>query len=66
MAKIKDLDPKTNLGHLKVKTDKGVIGTWEGQWERGVWLHIDGEREGKITPIFVDDLKEVLEWEVIE
>jgi hypothetical protein len=63
--KIKDLPSNTSLGGMKVKTSNGIVGTWKSQWEKGVWLHVEGEREGKVTPIFVDNLKETLEWEVI-
>ena len=63
--KIKDLPLNTNLRDIKVKTPNGVIGYFKSQWEKGVWLHVEGEREGKVTPIFVDNLKETLEWEVI-
>ena len=64
--RIKDLPFNTNLGGIKVKTTDGTIGVWKSQWLKGVWLHVEGEREGKITPIFVEDLKETLEWEIIE
>jgi hypothetical protein len=63
--KIKDLSPNTNLKEIKVKTPDGIIGTWRSQWQKGVWLHIDGDSEGRITPVFVEDLKECLEWEII-
>lgn len=64
--KIKDLDSNINLGGIKVKTPDGVIGIWKSQWEKGVWLQRESDIEnGRITPIFINDLKETLEWEVI-
>ncbi len=62
--KIKDLDPTTNLGGIKVKTIDGKVGYWKSQWNKGVWLAEDKEKNGRIYPIFVEDLQETLEWEV--
>lgn len=62
--KIKDLPPDTNMGGIKVKTTSGQIGYWRSQWNKGVWL-IDKPGDTKTHPVFVDDLKEVLEWEVL-
>ena len=64
--KIKDLPKGTNLGGLKVKTPKGVVGYWKSQWgyddgKAGVWLS-DG-KSGRIYPQFLNNLKETLEWE---
>jgi hypothetical protein len=66
VKRIKDLPSDTNLGNIKVKTPDGVIGYWKSQWQKGVWLQVEGEKEGKVTPVFVKDLKETLEWEIIE
>lgn len=55
---------KGNLGGLKVKTPKGVVGYWRSQWEKGVWLG-DGKSD-RIYPQFVDNLKDCLEWDVAE
>ena len=63
--KIKDLDPQTNLYNVKVKTSEGKVGYWKGQWEKGVWLG-EGTEGGFIKPVLVDNLKDTLEWEVIE
>lgn len=67
--KIKDLPEETNLGDIIVKTPDGIIGRWVSQWgyengKAGVWLRCD-EKSNKITPIILDTLEEVLEWEVI-
>lgn len=59
--KIKDLEKGKNLGGLKVKTQKGVVGYWKSQWLKGVWLS-DGQTT-QIYPQFVSELKDTLEWE---
>jgi hypothetical protein len=65
--KIKDLPKDTSLKDVKVRTTTGVVGYWQGQWKKGVWLadELTNPRR-KINPVFVEDLKEVLEWEVLE
>lgn len=67
--KIKDLEPGTNLGGIKVKTTNGVVGYWKSQWgyaegKAGVWLS-DGKTT-QIYPQFLDNLKDALEWEITE
>lgn len=66
MKKIKDLDPTTNLGGIKVKTKEGKIGFWKSQWHKGVWLSSNKTVGGQIFPQFLEDINEILEWEVIE
>lgn len=66
--KIKDLDPKTNMGTVKVQTPEGIEGWWTSQWSKGVWLTEkppDEKGVAKLIPIFINDLTEPLEWEVI-
>ena len=63
--KIKDLPEDTNLGGVKVKTDSGQIGYWKSQWNKGVWLTKEFG-DAKVFPVYVDDLKYCLEWEVLE
>jgi hypothetical protein len=53
-----------NLGGLKVKTPKGVVGYWKSQWSKGVWLS-DGKSD-RIYPQFVDDIRDALEWGITE
>ena len=60
--KVKDLTK--NLDGVIVKTPKGVVGYWKSQWQKGVWLS-DGKSD-RIYPQFVNDLKDALDWEVIE
>ena len=62
--KIKDLSPETNLGGLKVKTPKGVVGYWKSQWQAGVWL-TNGESD-QIYPQFVNQLTDCKEWELTD
>jgi len=67
--KLKALPPSTNLGGIKVKTPDGQIGYWVSQWPKGVWLSNGNFQEGEVSlifPIFVEDLKEALEWEITE
>lgn len=63
--KIKDLPPNTNLDKIKVRTPEGDEGYWVFQWEKEVWLRRKKE-ESRIFLIFIKDLKETLEWEVID
>lgn len=65
MKKIKDLHPDTNLGGIKVKTSDGKIGYWHSQWNNGVWLKPDLNKNN-MEPVFVTSLLECLEWEIIE
>ncbi len=66
MKKIKDLPPNTKLEGVKVKTLDGQIGYWCSQWSKGVFLSLNSKLEGRIFPVLLSDLKEALEWEVIE
>lgn len=64
--KIKDLAPGTNLGGIKVRTPDGVEGYWVSQWQKGVFLGNNPEGGGEMTPVFIESLPEVLEWDIIE
>ena len=63
-TKLKDLPPGTNLGNLKIKTPKGVVGYWKSQWQAGVWL-TNGESD-QIYPQFVNQLTDCKEWELTD
>jgi len=66
MLKIKDLSSNKNLEGIKVKTPDGVIGYWKSQWNKGVWLQRECDIEnGRIIPVFINNLEECLEWEVL-
>ena len=60
LKELKDI----NLGGIKVKTPKGIIGYWKSQYNGGVWLS-DGIST-RIYPQFVNSLKDCLEWEITE
>lgn len=67
--KIKDLKKGQNLGGLHVRTTSGVEGWWTSQWIKGVWLAtVPPETSGsqQVIPVPVEDLKECLEWDIIE
>ena len=53
------------LDKIKVKTPDGISGWWVSQWQKGVWLR-EKEGDDKVTPVFVEDLKEALNWEIVE
>ena len=62
--KIKDLPqniPLEGIRFIYPKDNKPYY--WFSQWDKGVWGKEDME-SGSIHPLFVDDLKDVLEWEV--
>jgi len=64
--KIKDLPQDASLAgtrFLYPKDNKPYY--WYSQWQRGVWGKED-MASSQILPLFVDDLKEVLEWEVVK
>ena len=74
--KIKDLPEDKNLKGVKIKIPKGhdecpfKEGYWHSQWgyedgKAGVWVKKD-PTESRIYPVFLDKLKEVLEWEIAE
>lgn len=67
--KIKDLPKGTNLEGIKIRTDTGQEGYWKSQWQKGVWLtdvRPDTLGAQQVHPVFVSDLAEALEWEVLE
>ncbi len=53
------------LNKIKVKAPDGTIGWWVSQWDKGVWLRKE-KGDTQIHPIFVEDLKECLTWEIVE
>lgn len=61
--KIKDL--KTGLGGIRFRyPGDGQLYYWHSQWQKGVW----GKKsmaENKAYPLFVADLKDALEWDVV-
>lgn len=63
--KVKDLPPNTNLGKIKVRTPDGFEGWWVSQWQKGVFLRKE-RIDKQVHPQLVENLKETLEWEVID
>ena len=67
--KIKDLPPGISLGGVHFRAPDGTEGYWESQWgypggEAGIWYRKD-RKSTQVYPLFLDDLKEALEFEVI-
>ena len=69
--KIKDLPSNTNLLNIKVKVPDTISceiheGYWQSQWSKGVWLAKTKNDLVQLYPVCIEDLKEILEWEVLE
>ncbi|MEK6880183.1 MAG: hypothetical protein AABY22_11265 [Nanoarchaeota archaeon] len=63
---INDLPRNISLGGLKFKhPETGEACYWRSQWQKGVWYKKD-LTSSQIFPLFVNDLKEALKFEVIE
>jgi hypothetical protein len=64
--KIKDLDENKSLANVRfIYPGDGQKYYWRSQWAKGVW----GKKnigDSRIIPLFVDDLKDTLEWEVVD
>lgn len=69
-VRIKDLPKNINLGGVKFHDLKtGIMGYWYSQWgyeggKVGIWWKKD-MKSTEIFPLFLDDLKEALEFEVV-
>ena len=69
--KIKNLPKDINLRGIKFHDPKTeTTGYWYSQWgypdgKAGIWWKKD-MKSTQIFPLFLDDLKEVLEFEVVE
>jgi hypothetical protein len=68
--KIKDLPPNDSLTGVKFHDPRsGTKGYWYSQWgyengKAGIWYKRD-MKSGAIFPLFLDNLKEALEFEVL-
>lgn len=64
ITRIKDLPPNKGLGGVRFRypADSRLY-YWHSQWQKGVWgkEHLD---DTQVHPLFCDDLKEALEWEL--
>lgn len=69
--KIKDLPPNISLGGVKFHDPKtGTTGYWSSQWgyedgKAGIWWKKD-MKATQVFPLFLDNLREALEFEVVE
>lgn len=64
--KIKDLPEGISLGNICFIYPKdNQKYYWASQWGKGVWGKKD-KYSSHIIPLFVDDIKEALEWEVVD
>jgi hypothetical protein len=64
--KIKELPKGISLGGIRfIYPNDGKKYYWSSQWGKGVWGKKD-LKSGQIFPLFVEDLKDALEWEVVE
>jgi len=69
--KIKDLPENASLGGVKFHDPTtGTTGYWFSQWgypngKAGVWWKPD-MNSGAIFPLFLDNLEQTLEWDVLE
>jgi hypothetical protein len=68
--KIKDLPPDKSLENVHFRIPGTTVhGYWRSQWgypdgKAGVWYYKD-QKSSQMFPIFLDDLREALEWDVI-
>lgn len=66
VKKIKDLPENVGLGGVKFRyPGDGKVYYWASQWQKGVWGKKD-LNSTQIFPLQVEELKECLEWEVVE
>jgi hypothetical protein len=69
--KIKDLPKDESLGGVRFKhPETAEICIWQSQWgypdgKAGVWYKTDSA-SSKIFPLFLDNLQEALEFEVVD
>ncbi len=69
--KIKDLPENISLGGIKFRDPRTkTVGYWVSQWgyengEAGIWYRTD-MNSTQVHPLFLDNLKEALEFEVME
>lgn len=65
VARIKDLPPNQGLGGVRFRyPGDGQAYYWSSQWQKGVWGKKD-LNSSQVFPLFCEDLKDALEWEVV-
>lgn len=63
--KIKDLPDAQSLLGVRFRFPRdGQPYYWSSQWATGVWAKKD-MASARVFPLFCEDLKEALEWEVV-
>jgi len=70
IKRIKDLDPNKSLVGVHFRSPDGTTGYWYSQWgyedgKAGVWYKRDME-SSQVLPLFLDDLQEALDFEIVE
>ncbi len=66
IKKIKGLPNNADLRGVKFHDPKTMTtGYWYSQWNKGIWWKEDMQST-RIFPLFFDDFKEALEFEIIE
>lgn len=66
VRRIKDLPPQSSLAFVRFRyPGDGQIYYWASQWEKGVWGKKD-PCSPRLFPLHCGDLKEALEWEVVD
>ena len=68
--KIKDLPENISLGGIHFKSPDGTTGYWYSQWgyengKAGIWYK-KNRKSTQTFPLFLDNLKEALEFDVLE
>ena len=64
--KIKDLPGNSSLEGVRfIYPGDGGTYYWRSQWCKGVWARKE-PAEQRIWPLAVDDLKETLEWDIVD
>ena len=64
--KIKDLPEGSALNNVRfIYPGDGKAYYWASQWQKGIWGKKDLS-SGQIFPLFVENIREALEWEIAE
>lgn len=64
--KIKDLPKNKNLRNIKFQHPITKEACYlESQWNSGIWYKKDPKNSNEVFPLFLDDLQDVLELEIV-
>jgi hypothetical protein len=65
-VKINELPKHSTLNNIRFRyPGDGKIYYWTSQWQKGVWGKKD-LNSGQVFPLFVENLKDALEWEIVD